>query len=155
MVSRKILKSLTAGVLVVGLGVTLAFAAADDQIKARQAEMKANGKAIGALVGIMKGETPYDAALVKAALDDMAAADKAAQDAHAWDATSQKGETVETWAKPEIWAEGSDIGAKYQALVDARTALAATTDEAGFKAAFPALGKSCQGCHEEFRRPKG
>ncbi len=154
MVSRKLLKSVTAGALVLGLGVTLAFAAADDQIKARQAEMKANGKAVGALVAIVKGETPYDAAIVKASIDAMVAADKAAQDAHAWDATSQKGETVETWAKPEIWAAGSDIGTKYQALVDARTAVGVTTDEAGFKAAFPALGKACQSCHEGFRRPK-
>ena len=155
MVSRKILKSLTAGVLVLGLGVTLAFAAADDQIKARQAEMKANGKAMGALAAIMKGEAPYDAAVVKASLDTMASGEAAAGEAKAWDASSKDGATVETWAKPEIWAEGSDVGVKYQAWVDARTALAATTDEAGFKAAFPALGKSCQGCHEEFRRPKG
>jgi cytochrome c556 len=33
-------------------------------------------------------------------------------------------------------------------------ALAATTDEAGFKAAFPAVGEGCKGCHEKFRRPK-
>ena len=155
MVSRNFMKSLTAGALVVGLGVTLALAATDDQIKARQAEMKANNKAAGALVAIIKGEAPYDAAVVKSSIDDMVTADKAAQAAHAWDATSQKGETLETWAKPEIWAAGRDIGVKYQALVDARTAVAATTDEASFKAAFPALGKACQSCHEEFRRPKG
>jgi cytochrome c556 len=155
MLSSKLLKSLTAGVLVIGLGVTLAYAAADDQIKARQTEMKANGKAMGALAAIMKGEAPYDAAVVKASLDAMAAADAAAGEAKAWDASSMEGATIETWAKPEIWAEGSTIGAKYQAWVDARTALAATTDEAGFKAAFPALGASCQGCHEAYRKPKG
>jgi cytochrome c556 len=155
MLSSKLLKSLTAGVLVVGLGVTLAYAAADDQIKARQAEMKANGKAMGAMVAIMKGEAPYDAAVVKASIDAMAAGDAAAGEAKAWDASSMEGATVETWAKPEIWAEGSDVGAKYQAWVDARNAVGATTDEAGFKAAFPALGAACQGCHEKFRRPKG
>ena len=155
MLSKKLLKSLTAGALVLGLGATLAYAAADDQIKARQAEMKANGKAMGALVAIMKGEAPYDAAVVKASLDAMTAADAAAGEAKAWDASSMEGATVETWAKPEIWAEGSKIGEKYPAWVDARAALAATTDEAGFKAAFPALGASCGGCHEMFRRPKG
>ncbi len=155
MLSSRLFKSITAGALVIGLGVTLAFAAADDQIKARQAEMKGNGKAIGALVAIMKGEAPYDAAVVKASLDAMAAGDAAAGEAKAWDASSMEGATIETWAKPEIWAEGSQIGAKYQAWVDARTALAATTDEAGFKAAFPALGAACQGCHEMYRKPKG
>ncbi len=155
MLSKNLCKSITAGAIVLGLGFSIAYAAADDQIKARQAEMKANGKAIGALVAIMKGDTPYDAAIVKASLDAMAAGEAAAAEAKAWDASSMEGATVETWAKPEIWAEGSDIGAKYQAWVDARAALAATTDEAGFKAAFPALGASCGGCHESFRRPKG
>ena len=155
MLSRKLFKSVAAGAIVLGLGFSLAYAAADDQIKARQAEMKGNGKAIGALVAIMKGEAPYDVAVVKTSLDAMAAGDAAAGEAKAWDASSMEGATIETWAKPEIWAEGSDIGAKYQAWVDARVALAATTDEAGFKAAFPALGASCGGCHESFRRPKG
>ena len=155
MLSKKLFKSATVGAIVFGLGISLAYAAADDQIKARQAEMKGNGKAMGALVAIMKGEAPYDAAVVKASLDAMAAGDAAAGAANAWDASSMEGATIETWAKPEIWAEGSDVGAKYQAWVDARTALAATTDEAGFKAVFPALGAACQGCHEKFRRPKG
>ena len=155
MLSRKLFKSVAAGAIVLGLGVSLAYAAADDQIKARQTEMKANGKAIGAMVAIMKGEAPYDAAVVKASLDAMTAADAAAGEAKAWDASSMEGATVETWAKPEIWAEGSEIGAKYQAWVDARAALAATTDEASFKVAFPALGASCGGCHEMFRRAKG
>ena len=155
MLSKNLCKSIAAGAIVLGLGFSLAYAAADDQIKARQAEMKGNGKAIGALVAIMKGDAPYDAAVVKASLDAMAAGDAAAAEAKAWDASSMEGATVETWAKPEIWAEGSNIGEKYQAWVDARAALAATTDEAGFKAAFPALGASCGGCHESFRRPKG
>jgi cytochrome c556 len=155
MLSKNLCKSIAASAIILGLGFSLAYAAADDQIKARQAQMKANGKAVGALVAIMKGEAPYDAAAVKASLDAIAAAEAAATEAKAWDASSMEGATVETWAKPEIWAEGSDFKEKYQAWVDARAALAATTDEASFKAAFPALGASCGGCHEKFRRPKG
>ena len=153
--SKKLFKSISAFAIILGLGFSLAYAAADDQIKARQAQMKANGKAVGALVAIMKGEAPYDAAAVKASLDAIAAAEAAATEAKAWDASSMEGATVETWAKPEIWAEGSDFKKEYQAWVDARAALAATTDEAGFKAASPALGQACQSCHEKFRRPKG
>ena len=155
MQSLHFLKTITAGALVLGMGVTLAFAAADDQIKARQAEMKANGKAVGALVGIIKGETPYDAALVKATIDGMLAAEAAAIAAHAWDADSQKGETVETYAKPEAWSDAKGFGEAYAALVKARDAVAASTDEASFKAAFPALGEACKNCHEKYRRPKG
>ena len=154
MLSKNLCKSIAAGAIVLGLGFSLAYAAADDQIKARQAEMKANGKAMGALVAIMKGEAPYDAAVVKASLDAMAAADAAAAEAKAWDASSMEGATVETWAKPEIWAEGSDIGAKYQAWVDARAALAATTDEASFKAAFPALGRHARAATKSSAVPR-
>jgi cytochrome c556 len=154
MKTNTLLKTFTAGALVLGLGVTLAFAAADDQIKARQAEMKANGKAMGVLVPMIKGEAPYDAAVVKASLDEISALEKAADEVKAWDASSQEGATVETYAKPEIWAEGSKFGEKYKAWVDARAALAATTDEASFKTAFATLGATCKSCHEEFRRPK-
>ena len=58
MLSKKLLKSISVAAVVLGLGFSLAYAAADDQIKARQAEMKGNGKAIAALVAIMKGEAP-------------------------------------------------------------------------------------------------
>ena len=38
---------------------------------------------------------------------------------------------------------------------DAAKAVAASTDEAGFKAAAQKLGQACGGCHEKYRRPKG
>ncbi len=155
MVSSKLFKSITAGALVLGLGVTLAFAAADDQIKARQAEMKANGKVAGALAAIYKGDAPFDAAVVKANIDAMLAAEAAAGAAKAWDADSQNGATIETWAKPEIWTDGKGVETAYNALVTARTAVAAATDEASFKTAFEALGGACKDCHEKYRRPKG
>jgi cytochrome c556 len=150
---RNLTTSVLAATVVLGLGVSLAYASADDQIKARQAEMKANGAAMKALSAIVKGEAPYSADAVKKEIDGMIAAEKAT-DPKAWAADSQKGETVETYAKPEVWSQPDDFGAKYKALLDARTALAATTDEAGFKAAFPALGAACKGCHETYRRPK-
>jgi cytochrome c556 len=33
-------------------------------------------------------------------------------------------------------------------------AVRAAADEASFKAAFPAMGGGCKGCHDNFRRPK-
>ena len=58
MLSKNLCKSIAAGAIVLGLGFSLAYAAADDQIKARQAEMKANGKAIGALGCHHEGRSP-------------------------------------------------------------------------------------------------
>lgn len=151
---NKTMLKISATVLAMGLGIGLAFASADDMIKARQDQMKANGKAMGELVKIMKGESPYDTAAVKAQLDAMGAAYQAAATAGAWSADSNNGATAETWAKPEVWTDAEGFKAAGEALGKAMADLGATTDEAGFKAAFPALGGACKGCHEKFRRPK-
>ena len=152
MISRKTLSVLTAGAAVLGLGATLAWASADDAIKGRQGCMKAHGAEFGVIQPIMKGEKPYDAAALKAVHDAAAAA--CADWDKWWGEDTQKGESVETYAKPEIWtdmegfkAAGGKFWEAYQAVVNAK-------DEAAFKAAVPAMGEGCGGCHEKYRRPK-
>lgn len=152
MVSGKLFGIVTAGALVLGLGVSMAYASADDAIKGRQACMKAHGKMMGDLAAIFKGEQPYDAAAVQAALT---ANEGACTDWDKWwGADTQKGETLETWAKPEIWSDAEGFKAAGEAFYGKYLALKGTTDEAGFKAAFPDVGAGCKGCHEKFRRPK-
>ena len=148
----KLFKIVTAGVIVTGLGVNLAFASADDAIKGRQGCMKSHGKTIGAFAAMFKGETPYDAAAVQAGLaaDDAACAGWAKW----WGEDAMKGDTAETWAKPEIWSDPAGFTAAGENFYAKYTALKATTDEAGFKAAFPDYGGGCKGCHDKFRRPK-
>ena len=126
---------------------------ADDAIKARQACMKAHGGVMAVAVPVMKGEKPFDAAALKAAYDKEDA-DCAGWDTF-WGADTQQGESAETWAKPEIWADMAGFQAAGGAWWEAAQKLRAATDEASFKATFPAVGKGCQDCHEKFRRPKG
>ncbi len=142
-----------AGVSVVGFSASLAFASADDSIKARQECMKAHGASMGVMVPMIKGEKPYDNAAIQAsfAAEEAACADWAKW----WGADTQKGETIETFAKPEIWTDAAGFEAAGGVWYKAYQTIKATTDEASFKAAFPALGESCKGCHEKFRRPKG
>jgi cytochrome c556 len=155
MLSKKLFKSISAGAIVLGLGITFAYAAADDVIKARQNFMKERTKAMGPMIAIMKGEAPYDAAVVKASLDAVNATAEAVKGMDLFPPDSAKGETVETFAKPEIWSDPEGFKAADEAMGKAFSDLAATTDEASFKAAFPAVGAACGGCHEKFRRPKG
>lgn len=152
MAAGKLLGIVTAGALILGLGATLAYASADDAIKGRQGCMKANGKMMGELAAMFKSEKPYDAAAVQASLaaDETACADWDKW----WGEDTKKGETAETWAKPEIWSDAAGFKAAGDAFYGKYLALKATTDEAGFKAAFPELGNGCKGCHEKFRRPK-
>ena len=149
-------KKIIGGAIVAGFTATLAFAAmsGDDMIKARQTQMKANGKAMGELAKIYKGEMAFDAAAVKAQIDAMGAAYGEAEKAGAWLPESAKGETVETWAKPELWSDVEGSKATGMAMGAAMGKVAGATDEAGFKAAFEELGGACKGCHEKFRRPK-
>lgn len=140
-------------VVAAGLGVAQAATGADDAIKARQEAMKANAKAMGALVSILKGETAYDGAAVQQNVAAIKAAGEAADAVKAWDAGAQTG-SVETFAKPEVWSDAAGFAAARGKLDQALTALAATADEASFKAAFPQLGSACKGCHETYRRPK-
>lgn len=136
-----------------GLMATSAFAGAgDDAVKGRQACMKAHGASFGVFMPIMKGEKPYDKAAVAAAF---AAEDAACADWDKfWAAGAEKGETMKTWAKPEIWSDRKGFEAVGGAWYNAAQAVKASADEAAFKAAVPALGKGCQGCHEKFRLPK-
>lgn len=141
-----------AALLCAGFASAALAGPADDVIKARQACMKAQGAGMGAFVPIMKGEKPFDAAAVKAATDAIDAA--CGGWAGFWGADTQKGETLETWAKPEIWTDAKAFEAAGGKSYAAMTALKAATDDATFKAAFPAVGEACKGCHEVFRRPK-
>lgn len=144
--------ALAVGVGIIGAGAGFAAGTADDLINARQAEMKINMKAMKAFVSMLKGETPYDAAAVQAAVKSMTDAQAEGVAKDVWNASSQSGATVKTGAKPEIWTDAAGFAAAWKGLDTATAALAATTDEASFKAAFPAVGAACKGCHEKFRQ---
>ena len=139
------------GLAVAGTSAGLAQSTADSMINARQAEMKANMQAMKALVSILKGETPYSDAGVQAAAKLIQDAHAAGKAADVWNASSQTGATVKSDAKAEIWSDASGFAAAWTALDAATAGIQASHDEASFKAAFPALGGACKGCHEKYR----
>jgi len=132
----------------------LAFAGVDDQIKARQDEMKANAAGLKTLVGIMRGVTPYDPAVVKSSLDAMTAAMATAKAANAWDVSAKTG-TTPTHALPAVWDDAAGFAAAMKSFENAISTVGATTDEAGFKAAFTTIGQACKDCHDKYRTAEG
>jgi cytochrome c556 len=142
------LKIVPAFAVLAMLGTTLALAG---PIEDRQAGMKQVGKAMGAFAGIAKGEAAYDAAVVKTNADSMLEGWKKAFANFA--PGTEKG-PPETYAKAEIWSDPEGFKAAQDTAMKALDALAATSDEAGFKTALAGLGDACKGCHEKFRRPK-
>lgn len=135
----------------VALGATMVLAQNLAPIKERQNAMKkisSDNKVLGAMA---KGETPFDAAKARAILTGWEEASKKLPDLFPDD--SKTGE--KTRAKAEIWQNKADFNAKIadfaKAVSDAK---AKATSADGFKAAYPAIGKSCDGCHEKYRGPR-
>jgi len=136
---------IVAGALALGVAGVVAQS---DVIKARQDAMKAIGAANKPAVGMLKGVAPFNLATVQASLK--AFSDNANKSLTLYPAGSNQGETA---ALPSIWQNKADFDNKMKALAaDAATALKAITDEASFKANFPAVLKNCGGCHGEYRR---
>jgi cytochrome c556 len=149
MVSKTVMGLLAAGVLSLGLS-SAAMADAKASIEAREACMKANGAMMKVMVPVIKGQTAYDKAANDAAI---AAAEAACAGwANWWGEDTKPGGALKTEAKLEIWTDPKGFEAAGGAYMAALSAVKASADEASFKAAFPALGKSCQGCHEKFRQ---
>jgi len=149
MVAKTVLGLFTAGAIAFCF-TSAAMADAKASIEARQACMKANGAMMKVMVPIIKGEQPYDKAAIDAANANAQKACNGWDDS--FDADTKPGGAVKTAAKAEIWSNPEGFEAAGINYVTAVAALQASTDEASFKAAFPALGQACQGCHEKFRQ---
>jgi cytochrome c556 len=109
---------------------------------------------MGTLVPITKGEKPFDAAVVLAALQTLNDDAQKLDVAVLFPAGSDTGDTT---ASPKIWQDPAAFQAaidKFRA--DAAAALAAPPqDAAALGATVGAIGQNCGGCHETFRIKKG
>jgi cytochrome c556 len=120
-------------------------------IEYRQLVMGAVGSNMGAIGGILKNQLALPGAIAIHA-QQMAESAKLMGPAF-----KQKVTVGKTDAKPKIW---SDWAKFEQAIADyekAATKLAAAakgSDAAATGAAVKALGESCGGCHDDFRKPK-
>jgi len=134
-------------VLVVGMATVAAGQA--DPIKARQAMMKANGGAVGSLVKIVKGESQFDATTVKTALETL---HNSTTYAELFPVGSDQGDTK---ALPTVWSDNAGFKAALAKMIAADEALIANPpkDVDGVKAALGALGPTCKGCHDTYRKP--
>ncbi len=137
-----------AGTLLLGVG---AVVAQQDLVKHAQTFMKGNGKNAGALAAMVKGEKPYDQAVVDAALAQF---DDTAKKLPTLFPASTKGLKFEGdySASPKVWDDKAGFDAHTASFGKVVTeAKAKIKDLDSLKAAFPAIGKECGGCHETFR----
>jgi cytochrome c556 len=130
--------------------VTVAMAQSDP-VSQRKALMKGNLQGAINASKMIRGEDPFDVTKVNAAFAQ-------------WSETAQKLPALfpeppkpgqDTRALPKIWETKADFDAKVAAFGKAvadNKDKARTLDE--LKAAFPAVSKACDDCHEPYRRPQ-
>jgi len=130
-----------------------AFAQAkpEDAIKYRQAAFIVMAKHFGSLGAMANGKAPYDAKVAAADADVLAAV--ATLPFTAFGPGTDKG-AIKTEAKPEVWKDA----AKFKQADDAMqvemaklipAAKSGSLDQ--LKAAFGPTGKTCKGCHDDFK----
>lgn len=133
--------------IAVALGAAVVAEAQSPLIEARQNVMKQQAGANRVIVPMVRGEQPFNLAAAKQAASTLV--NTAKQIPGAFPPGSEGGNAL-----PAIWQNKADFDAKAKNLENAATRLAAANDEAAFKAAFPAVGQACGGCHQPYRKPQ-
>jgi len=121
----------------------------ENYIKYRQAMMKAIGGHTAAASQIVRGKVAPEGHLLMHAL---ALAELSKDITHLFPEGSDFGETQ---AKEEIWAEWAKFEEAAENSKNAAAdfaAAAAGKDSRQIADAFKAVGKSCKGCHKDFRQ---
>ena len=132
-----------------------AVVAQQDVANQTQTTMKATGRAMGSLAPMVKGEKPYDQAVVDTALTQL---NDTAKKLPAMFPESIKGLKIEGdySSSPKVWEDKAGFAAKIESFAKVATeAKAKVKDLDSLKAAVPAIGKECSGCHETFRLKNG
>ena len=137
-----------AGILLLSVGAVVAQQELANQT---QTTMKATGRAMGSLAPMVKGEKPYDQAVVDTALTQL---QDTAKKLPAMFPESIKGLKIEGdySASPKVWEDKAGFAAKIESFAKVATeAKAKIKDLDSLKATMPAIGKECSNCHETFR----
>lgn len=145
------------GLVLIGLILsTPGFAGKDpnkDAIEARQGEMELRSYFAGPLFAMAKGKLPYDAEKAQKLADNLVKLMDIDISGTWVKGTDNKAYPDETTALPEIWTTYPEIGKygkKYKTAVNELASVAGKGEKA-LKSKIGALGKSCKGCHDEFR----
>jgi cytochrome c556 len=143
---------LVAVVVVALMGASAAFAQQKPEVlvKQRQAVMTLQGKYFGPMAGMAQGKAPFNLDVVKrnsAFLDNLSRM--------AWDGFDASTRDVKSATLPAAYtdqAKFKDAAARLENESHKLWEVAQRGDEAAIKAQIGAVGKSCGGCHNDFRQ---
>lgn len=139
-------------VAVVGLvisGIAAAQVKPDVLVKQRQAAMVMQAKYWGPLGGMAAGKVPYNAEVVQRNAGYLEVLTKLPWDGFAASTKDEKSHALPAvFAEPAKFKEAQD---RLQSEVAKLVSVSKGGDEAAVKSQLAAVGKSCGGCHENFR----
>jgi cytochrome c556 len=131
-------------------GTALAQVKPEALVKQRQSAMTLQGKYLGPIGGMLKGNIPYNPEIVARNASYLEVLTKMA-----WDGFDPSTKNVpNTKAKPEIYAQPDKFKANYETLqaeVAKLSAAAKAGDQNAVKASFGNVVKACNSCHDTFR----
>ena len=121
-------------------------------VKQRQAAMTLIGKYFGPLGGMAQGRVPYNQQVVQrnAAILDVL------KDTP-WDGFHESTKGVKSAALPALWEKPGEVKQgieRFQSEVGKLAQVSKSGDEAAVKAQIGAVGKTCGGCHDNFREKR-
>ena len=134
----------------VAAGAVFAQAKPEQLVKQRQSVMTLQGKYFGPMAAMAQGKAPYNADIVRrnaAYLDNLSRM--------AWDGFDAGTKDVKSAALPAIYEQPDKFKEAASRLENESHKLyevSRSGDEAAVKAQIGAVGKSCGGCHENFRQ---
>ena len=153
---KRLNKALIVAVLASTAFTTIADSAksqkhADHVLKMRKAVYSLLGSNMGVLGGMAKGKIPFDAQVIEKNALRINQLSLMISDYLKADTSKFK---LETEALDNIWTESEKFTMKTQALIEASSALhkiAGSGDESLIRKAIGAVGKSCGGCHDDYK----
>ena len=142
------MKALVVGSLLV-MTAGGAVAADSDLVKYRQSNMSIIGGHMNSIVAIAKGDVPYKDQLAFNAQGLAAAA------APVKTVFKEKVESRKSEAKPEIWSQWDEFAKRaddFKSAADKLAKAATGSDQGAIRAAMGDVGKTCKGCHDNFKK---
>ncbi len=117
----------------------------------RQGLFKVVVNYFGPIVGMARGQIPFDAAVVEANANKINQLALMVPDLFSKDTSEFD---LDTEALPGIWENMDDFKAKAATLAERSASLAAAASDGKDAAikAFGQVGGSCKGCHDDFRQ---
>jgi len=149
----KMNRALTGVAIALGMVVAqgaIAQAKPEVLVKQRQAAMTLIGKYFGPMAGMAQGKIPFNAGVVQrnaGFVDNLSRMP--------WDGFDASTRSIDTKALPAVYDNAAKFKEAASRLENEAAKLVAVSkggDEGAIKAQIGAVGKSCGGCHNDFRQ---